>query len=35
VRNLERAYRMIWDDHRAGIPPRPLFVTEDRDGAMP
>jgi predicted O-linked N-acetylglucosamine transferase (SPINDLY family) len=29
VRNLERAYRMIWDDYRAGIPPRPLSVTED------
>jgi protein O-GlcNAc transferase len=29
VRNLERAYRMIWDDYRAGIPPRPLPIEED------
>jgi protein O-GlcNAc transferase len=29
VRNLERAYRMIWDDYCAGIPPRQLFVTEE------
>jgi predicted O-linked N-acetylglucosamine transferase (SPINDLY family) len=28
VRNLERAYRMIWDDYLAGIPPRQLLVTE-------
>ncbi|MGH6927935.1 MAG: tetratricopeptide repeat protein, partial [Dongiaceae bacterium] len=29
VRNLERAYRAIWDDYRAGVPPRQLFVTEE------
>ena len=29
VRNLERAYRLIWDDYAAGRPPRQLFVTED------
>jgi predicted O-linked N-acetylglucosamine transferase (SPINDLY family) len=29
VRNLERAYRMIRDDYRAGIPPRQLSVTEE------
>jgi predicted O-linked N-acetylglucosamine transferase (SPINDLY family) len=28
TRNLERAYRAIWDDHCAGRPPRPLAVTE-------
>src|SRR5262249_51385000 len=28
VRNLERAYRLIWDDYSAGRPPRQLFVTE-------
>ena len=29
VRNLERAYRLIWDDYAAGRPPRQLFVAED------
>jgi protein O-GlcNAc transferase len=29
VRNLECAYRLIWDDYTAGRPPRQLFVTED------
>jgi predicted O-linked N-acetylglucosamine transferase (SPINDLY family) len=33
VRNLERAYRMIWKDHLAGIPPRQLFIDEDRVAA--
>ena len=28
VRNLERAYRLIWDDHSAGQAPRQLFVAE-------
>jgi predicted O-linked N-acetylglucosamine transferase (SPINDLY family) len=28
VRNLERAYRLIWDDYAAGRSPRPLFVSE-------
>lgn len=28
VRNLERAYRLIWDNWLAGNPPRQLFVTE-------
>jgi protein O-GlcNAc transferase len=29
VRNLERAYALIWDDYTAGRPPRQLFVRED------
>jgi len=29
VRNLERAYRLIWADYLAGGPPRQIFVTED------
>ena len=29
VRNLERAYHLIWEDHLAGTPPRQLFVSED------
>jgi len=28
VRNLERAYRLIWDDYSAGRAPRQLFVAE-------
>jgi protein O-GlcNAc transferase len=28
VRNLERAYRLIWEDYQAAQPPRPLFVPE-------
>jgi protein O-GlcNAc transferase len=28
VRNLERAYRLIWNDYSAGHPPRPLTVNE-------
>jgi predicted O-linked N-acetylglucosamine transferase (SPINDLY family) len=28
VRNLERAYRAIWNDYQAGIPPRQIFVEE-------
>jgi predicted O-linked N-acetylglucosamine transferase (SPINDLY family) len=28
VRNLEHAYRLIWEDYLAGVPPRRLFVTE-------
>jgi predicted O-linked N-acetylglucosamine transferase (SPINDLY family) len=28
VRNLERAYRLIWENHLAGNPPRPLVVSE-------
>jgi protein O-GlcNAc transferase len=29
VRNLERAYHLIWDDYSAGRAPRQLFVSED------
>ena len=29
VRNLERAYRLIWDDYSAGRAPRQLFANED------
>lgn len=29
VRNLERAYRLMWANRRAGHPPRALAVTED------
>ena len=29
VRNLERAYRLIWDDYSNGRAPRQLFITED------
>ena len=29
VRNLERAYRLIWDNYSSGQAPRQLFVTED------
>jgi predicted O-linked N-acetylglucosamine transferase (SPINDLY family) len=29
VRNLERAYRSMWEIHRAGKPPQPLTVSED------
>jgi predicted O-linked N-acetylglucosamine transferase (SPINDLY family) len=29
VRNLERAYRLMWDNFAAGRPPRPLTVAED------
>jgi len=29
VRNLERAYRLMWADYLAGGPPRQLFVIED------
>lgn len=28
VRNLERAYRLMWENYAAGHPPRQLFVTE-------
>jgi len=29
VRNFERAYRLMWANHLAGRPPRPLAVSED------
>jgi predicted O-linked N-acetylglucosamine transferase (SPINDLY family) len=29
VRNLERAFRLMWSDYAAGVPRRPLFVVED------
>jgi len=29
VRNFERAYRLMWANHLAGHPPRPLAVAED------
>lgn len=29
VRNIERAYRMIWDNHQSGRPPRQMDVVED------
>ncbi len=29
VRNVERAYRLIWDNHAAGHPPRQIDVVED------
>src|SRR6185295_1327081 len=29
VRNLERAYALIWDDYSAGRAPRQLFANED------
>jgi protein O-GlcNAc transferase len=29
ARNLERAYRSMWEIHRAGKPPQPLTISED------
>jgi predicted O-linked N-acetylglucosamine transferase (SPINDLY family) len=29
VRNLERAYRLMWENHLSGQPPRPLSVADD------
>ena len=29
VRNVERAYGLIWDNHMAGNPPRRMDVVED------
>ena len=28
VRNLERAYQLMWENHRSGQPPRHLAVSE-------
>jgi hypothetical protein len=28
VRNLERAYRLMWENHLAGKPPQPLAIDD-------